>query len=121
MYYLPQVAVILGELLGRYLNDWVMNQEIMAFSKLKLKHDYGELLQVYLNPSHLPTSNFNFVATSRTCYNWCPICRSWRIIKKSPPCSSSHHWMGYRKIGILVTTVAVCKSTFPLLFLNTTG
>jgi hypothetical protein len=25
---LPQVAVILGELLGRYLNDWVMNQEI---------------------------------------------------------------------------------------------
>ena len=26
--YLPQVAVVLGELLGRYLNDWVMNQEI---------------------------------------------------------------------------------------------
>ena len=26
--YLPQVAVVLGQLLGRYLNDWVMNQEI---------------------------------------------------------------------------------------------
>ena len=27
-YYMPQVAVILGQLLGRYLNDWVMIQEI---------------------------------------------------------------------------------------------
>ena len=26
--YLPQVTVILGELLGRYLNDFVMKQEI---------------------------------------------------------------------------------------------
>ena len=26
--HLLQVAVVLGELLGRYLNDWVMNQEI---------------------------------------------------------------------------------------------
>ena len=26
--YLPQFAVILGELLGRYLNDWIMYQEI---------------------------------------------------------------------------------------------
>jgi hypothetical protein len=26
--YLSQVAVILGELLGRYLNDWLMNREI---------------------------------------------------------------------------------------------
>ena len=80
----------------------------MAF--LKLKHDYGESFRVYL-----PTSNSNFMATSRTCYIGVLLYVVGFVVLGAS--LQNHHiaaliigW-GLAQIGILVTTVAVCKST----------
>ena len=88
----------------------------MAFSKLK--HDYGESLPVYL-----PTSNSNFVATSRTCYIGVLLYVIGFVVLGASLQNHLHvaaviiGW-GIAQIGILVTTVAVCKSALRSCFLT---
>ena len=82
----------------------------MAFSKRK--HDYGESFRAYL-----PTSNSNFATTSRRCYIGVLLYVVGFVVLGA---SLQNHriaaliiigW-GHAQIGILVTTVAICKSTF---------
>ena len=86
----------------------------MAF--LKLKHGYGESLRV-----HLLSSNSNFMATSRTCYIGVLLYVVGFVVLGVSLQDHLHvaaviiGW-GIAQIGILVTTVAVCKSTFRFCF-----
>ena len=86
----------------------------MAFSKLK--HDYGELFRV-----HLPTSDSKRMATSRTCYIGVLLYVVGFVVLGASLQNHLHvaaviiGW-GIAQIGLLVTTVAVCKSAFRFCF-----
>ena len=88
----------------------------MAFSKLK--HGYGKSLRVCL-----PTSDSNFMATSRTCYIGVLLYVVGFVVLGASLQNHLHvaaviiGW-GIAQIAILVTTVAVCKSTFRFYFLT---
>jgi len=92
-----QISVIIGELVGRYLNDWIMNTSIKrnngvfeAESRLWYCHLVTRSFADYL------TLNQGLLCRFASIRNW--FCSVRRSYPESPNCRGSHHGLGHRRV-----------------------
>lgn len=106
-----KVAVILGQILGRYLNDFITARAIRQNNGV-----FEAESRLWSAPLHLLTRNEILTDTNRSCAVALPVYVSGLVISgvafqdKLPVGAVVMGW-AIREVAIMTTTVAVCMNT----------